>query len=109
MNIGAKIKQLRQLNGMDQKELANKLNISNKTVSSWESNRTQPKMEMIELLCEIFGCQKTDFMDENDYSLKLNDEEVKLILEYRKTDSSSKEMINRILHYVDSANKQRKE
>lgn len=109
MNIGAKIKQLRQLNGMDQKELANKLNISNKTVSSWESNRTQPKMEMIELLCEIFGCQKTDFMDENDYSLKLNDEEVKLILEYRKTDSSSKEMINRILHYVDSSNKQRKE
>lgn len=63
MDIGDKIKKFRKKSGMEQKELARRLNISPKTVSSWEVNRTQPKMEMIEAMCKIFQCRKSDFLD----------------------------------------------
>lgn len=64
MDLGAKIKKYRLDLSMDQKTLAQKLNVSPKTVSSWEVNRTQPKIEMIEAMCQVFGCKKTDFLDE---------------------------------------------
>lgn len=64
MNIGAAIKKLRLAKGWDQKNLAKKLNVSNKTISSWERNRTEPNMEMIEELCRLFECSKSDFFEE---------------------------------------------
>lgn len=63
MNIGKNIKQMRESLGMEQQELAEKLNISNKTISSWECGRTEPKMGMIELMCNVFGCEKTVLID----------------------------------------------
>ena len=63
MDLGGNIRHYRKLRGLDQKTLAEQLNVSNKTISSWESNRTQPKMEMIEELCKVFQCQKSDFLE----------------------------------------------
>lgn len=63
MNIGKNIKQMREKLGMEQQELAEKLNISNKTISSWECGRTEPKMGMIEAMCKVFGCEKTVLID----------------------------------------------
>lgn len=63
MNIGKNIKQMRESLGMEQQELAEKLNISNKTISSWECGRTEPKMGMIELMCGVFNCNKTALID----------------------------------------------
>lgn len=63
MDIGKSIKQMREKLGMEQQELADKLNISNKTISSWECGRTEPKMGMIEQMCKVFGCEKTVLID----------------------------------------------
>lgn len=65
MDLGAKIKKYRAQLGMDQRDLAHRLNVSPKTVSSWEVNRTQPKMEMIDAMCKVFGCKRSDFLDED--------------------------------------------
>lgn len=62
MDIGGNIKKLRLMHGMEQKDLAKLLHVSDKTISSWETNRTQPKMEMIEAMCVVFKCQKSDFL-----------------------------------------------
>ena len=62
MNVGAAIRFQREKNGLSQKELAQMLNVSNKTVSSWEANRTEPKMDMIEKMCDIFHCKKSEFL-----------------------------------------------
>ena len=45
--IGDDIRRLREEMGMSQADLAKKLSISDKTVSSWEVNRTEPKFEGI--------------------------------------------------------------
>ena len=66
MNIGDNIKRIRELRGLKQSELAEILNISDKTVSSWEINRTEPKMGMIEKICQALNCKKSDIIGDDD-------------------------------------------
>ncbi len=56
MNYGERISKLRQTKNITQKELASKLYVTDKTISSWESNRTEPSLEMIIKLSEILEC-----------------------------------------------------
>lgn len=56
MNYGEIISKLRQSKNITQKELASKLYVTDKTISSWESNRTEPRIEMIIKLSEILEC-----------------------------------------------------
>lgn len=71
MNIGENIKLLREQRNLKQSELAEELGVSDKTVSSWEINRTEPKMGMIEKICSVLGCKKADIIggDDEDYSM----------------------------------------
>ena len=53
--IGKFITALRKANGMTQKDLAEQLNVSDKTVSRWERDEGTPDLAMIPVLAEIFG------------------------------------------------------
>lgn len=53
-SIGAFIAALRKVNGMTQKELAERLNVSDKTVSRWEREEGAPDLSVIPVLAEIF-------------------------------------------------------
>ncbi len=55
-SIGERIIGLRKKKGLTQSQLAEKLNISNKAVSKWESGKGDPSIEMLELLSELFDC-----------------------------------------------------
>ena len=50
MNIGDTISKLRKEKGITQQDLASKLNVSPKTISSWENNRNIPSIDMLILL-----------------------------------------------------------
>ena len=56
MHIGDRISELRLSKKLSQEELAKKLFVSNKTISSWETNRTEPGLEIIVKLSEILDC-----------------------------------------------------
>ncbi len=45
----------RKARGLTQQEVANKLGISNKTLSSWESGRSYPDILTLPALAEIYG------------------------------------------------------
>lgn len=47
---------VRNEHGYTQEELADKMNVSQKTISSWETGRTSPKFEESRRLCELYGC-----------------------------------------------------
>jgi len=49
------IKALRIDRGMTQEEFATALKVTKKTVSSWESGKTCPKLDKIEAICETLG------------------------------------------------------
>lgn len=49
------IKALRIDRGLTQAEFADALNVTKKTVSSWEQGKTCPKLDKIEAICETLG------------------------------------------------------
>lgn len=53
--IGAFIAALRRANGMTQRELADRLNVSDKTVSRWERDDGAPDISLIPAIAEIFN------------------------------------------------------
>ena len=53
--IGKFISTLRKANGMTQRELGEKLFVSDKTVSRWECDECTPELSLIPLIAEIFG------------------------------------------------------
>lgn len=52
--IGDTISQLRKEKGWTQAELANKLQVSDKAVSKWESNKGEPSIEFLPILAQLF-------------------------------------------------------
>ena len=54
MRFGTILKKLREDNNLSQEELGEIVGVSDKTISSWEINRTEPKMEIIKLLASYF-------------------------------------------------------
>ncbi|MCD8342540.1 MAG: helix-turn-helix domain-containing protein [Clostridiales bacterium] len=53
--IGKFIAVLRKANGMTQKGLAEKLNVSDKAVSRWERDESLPDLTLIPVIAELFG------------------------------------------------------
>ena len=41
--------------GLTQKVAADKLNVSNKTVSAWENGASVPNIQQVNALCELYG------------------------------------------------------
>lgn len=56
MSIGYRIKKLRKKKNITQLDLANKLFVTDKTISSWESNRTEPGLELLVKLSDLLDC-----------------------------------------------------
>ena len=74
IDIGERIKKLRISNNISQYDLANKLFVSDKTISSWETNRTLPSIDIIIKLCEVFNVSLYQFIEEK----KNNDLEIEV-------------------------------
>lgn len=54
MNIGERINHLRKTNNLSQEELAEKLHVSRQTVSRWENNSSQPDIDSILAISNLF-------------------------------------------------------
>lgn len=54
-SIGSFMAVLRKANGLTQKDLAEKLNVSDKTISRWERDDGAPDLSVIPVIAEIFG------------------------------------------------------
>ncbi len=93
--IGKNIKRMRERRGLTQEQLAEKLNVSNKTVSSWEVDRTEPKMDMVDRITMVLKCQRADITGE---PIVLTTEEYNVIKAYRESKDIIKQAICDMLH-----------
>ena len=57
------IKYLRKLKGLSQLQLANKLGISFKTVSHWESGYSEPSIELLKKLKIVLDATYEELID----------------------------------------------
>lgn len=63
--IARNITSMLDINKMTQKELADKVGVDFTTVSSWCSGRTTPRMDKIDKLCSVFGCRRSDLLEDD--------------------------------------------
>lgn len=62
MGIETNLKNLRIKSGFTQRQIAERLNVTRQTISSYESGRTQPDVEMIEKLAAIYRVDISDIV-----------------------------------------------
>lgn len=60
--LGTFLAALRKANGLTQKQLAEKLNVSDKTVSRWERDESAPDLTLIPVIAEIFGITSDELL-----------------------------------------------
>ncbi|MGN0505693.1 MAG: helix-turn-helix domain-containing protein [Lachnospiraceae bacterium] len=76
--IGKFIAQKRKEKNLTQEQLAEKLGVSNKTVSKWECGKCMPDYSIVKLLCQELGITVSELMDgeiKADSSIRVFDEE----------------------------------
>ena len=54
--LGNRLKSIREEKGYTQEQIAQFLGVNQNTISSWENNRTQPKLRQINMLCGLYDC-----------------------------------------------------
>ena len=65
---GTIIKELREKSHLTQVELAEKLNVSDKTVSKWETAKGYPDISLLEPIAKVFGISVTELISGNSVS-----------------------------------------
>lgn len=70
--IGAFLKELRKQNNMTQEQLGEKIGVTNKTVSRWETGKYMPPIECLKLLSDLYQISINEILtgeklDEKDY------------------------------------------
>lgn len=62
---GAVIKELREKNAMTQLQLADKLGVSDKTISKWETGKGYPDITLLESIADAFSVSVTELISGN--------------------------------------------
>ena len=101
-NIGQFISTKRREKNLTQEQLAEKLNVSNKTISKWENGKCMPDYSVIELLCQELDITLAELLDGEEKepnSIRIyDDEQVKsLICKMQKMEKNHKYTIGIIL------------
>ena len=60
--LGSFLAALRKANGMTQKDLADRLNVSDKAVSRWERDENCPDLTLIPVIADIFGVTSDELL-----------------------------------------------
>ena len=86
IKIGEFISNLRKEQELTQKQLAEKIGVSDKTVSKWECGNGMPELSMLPILCEALGINVNELLSgerlaEADYSKRAEENMLHLIRE----------------------------
>ena len=61
--IGKFISELRKEKNMTQEELAEKLDVTNKSISRWENGKTMPDLSLITVLAKEFNVEVSELLN----------------------------------------------
>ncbi len=95
MSLGKRLYDLRKSVKLSQRELAEKVFVTDKAVSSWEKDRTEPSLEMIVKLSEVFNCSASYLIYgdvkrndvETEIKIKLEEHEFKRLAFFMKNNA----------------------
>lgn len=96
--IGTRIAELRKKLNLTQNELADKLMISNKAVSKWESNYGAPSLEMLIKLHEVLNCSLDYLILGEDTNKQTQTYDIPLILGKDENGKEYKQDLCELIH-----------
>ena len=64
--FGEKIRNARKALGMTQRQLADRIGVSNTSISNWEKGLSRPDADLIQKLCSALQLQPNDFYGTNE-------------------------------------------
>ncbi len=82
--IGPRLRKYREEKDLSQKEFAKRIGVSNSRVSNWEKGINRPDVDILSRICEILEVSPSELLDVRLSEEDLNDQEKKLIVQYRK-------------------------
>lgn len=65
-DFSSRVKQLRELCGLTQLEVARKLDVSPAAVGAWENNRSRPRLDKLEKLADLLGTTAYELLNGNE-------------------------------------------
>ena len=74
LRIGAFLKELRKEKDLTQEDLAEKLNVSGRTVSRWETGANMPDISLLVELAEFYGVSIPEIINGERKSETMNEE-----------------------------------
>lgn len=85
MELSEQLKRYRKQENLTQKQLALKLNVSDKTISSWETGRTYPDISLLINLSSVLNVSLDDFLKGDTETVEKIDKDLKLKRVYKWT------------------------
>ena len=94
-----RLKELRKLNGLYQKDLASLLNLSEAAISQYESGRREPDIQTLCLLADYFKITVDELIGHSPTISDdlISDDELSLIADYRQLGQADKERLQKII------------
>lgn len=83
MELSEQLKKYRKQENLTQKQLAMKLNVSDKTISSWETGRTYPDISLLINLSSILNVSLDEFLKGDTETVEKIDKDLKLKRTYK--------------------------
>lgn len=94
--IGKFISNLRKENNITQAELAEKLGVTDRSVSNWENGKNMPDLSLFKPLCEILGITINDLMSGE-------------IVDNKRYNETFEENVINTIDYIDKKNNKRED
>lgn len=96
--IGDNLKHFREEKGLTQRDVAIKLGIAQNTVSSWETDRTEPNLTQLAQLADLYGITREELVEPvNDDKLHLSSIERSLVIAFRESSPERRAIVLDIL------------
>jgi len=96
--VGLFFKELRKEKGVTQEQLAEKLNVSGRTVSRWETGTNMPDLDILIEIADFYGVDIRELIDGERKSEKMNKEIEETVLKVADYSNEEKNRLMRKLH-----------
>ena len=98
--IGCFLKELRKEKNLTQEELAEKMNVSGRSVSRWETGSNMPDISLLVELSEFYDVSIPELINGERKNGKMNEEVKETAVKMAEFSDSEKKKINKRMHWL---------
>ena len=98
--IGSFLRELRKAKGLTQEQFSEIMNVSNRTVSRWETGSNMPDLDILIDISEYYDVDLREILDGERKSEKMNKEFEETVLKVAEYSSEDKKKMTKRMHLL---------